>query len=185
MTEANDELLLALTNDAIRHADTIAGDNAYYLRHRVSLTTNAPPAVTTMPAVVKRLYRLERDACPGSYVEWTFVRHDDSGNTVILANEAAAVSAHYHEVPAELVSDLDESPFPWQHEELIVTMVLVRLAQTFGSEELLALLTERQERLLSVFKRDCLRYESQRHESITTIQSRESWGSQPWMSGRA
>jgi flagellar biosynthesis regulator FlbT len=178
VSNVNDEMMLALTNDAIREAHNVAGDNAYYLRRTVELTTQAPPAVTTLPAEVRRLYRLERTACPGSYVEWTFVRHDTANNTVILAECGEAVIAHHHIIEPDLVTDADETSFPWQHEELIVTMVMLRLAELDGSEQLLALLSERKEQLMNVFKRDCLLYERQRCEVMSTMYSRESWAQQ-------
>lgn len=178
MSNVNDEMMLALTNDAIREANNVAGDNAYYLRRTVALSTLAPPSVTTLPPEIRRLYRLERTSCPGSYVEWTFVRHDTDNNMVILAECGAAVLAHHHIIEPDLVTDASETSFPWQHEELIVTMVLLRLAEIDGSEQLLALLSERKQQLMSVFKRDCLRYERQRAEQMSTMYSRESWATQ-------
>lgn len=175
MSALTDELLIGLTNDAIREATNAASDNAWFVRRTVSLTLNSPPATTTMPAEVKRLYRLEREACPGDYIDWTLVRRDDTGALVILPTCGDSVIAHYHAIEDELVDLLDETSFPWQHEELIVAMVLVRLAETQGNDQLLQLLIERKERLLRVFKRDCLYYERMRKDPIKPITSRETW----------
>jgi hypothetical protein len=176
--EATNELLVALTNDALREATNAAGDNAYYLRQTVTVALNAPPAVTTMPAAVKRLYKLERQGCPGSYIEWDHIRHDDSGNMVILAECGETVTAHYHEALTEITTDMSESQFPWMHEELIVVMVMQKLAETNGSDQKAALLMELKEELLGIFVRDCMFYERQRFDTMSTMYSRESWASQ-------
>lgn len=170
------EVLLDLTNSALREAIAAAGDNAYFLRKTTTLTTNAPPTVTTMPSDVKRLYRLEATFSPGFYIEWSLVRHDTSGNMVIVADSATEVIAHYRQGVTDLVNIMDTTPFPWEHEELITTMVQVRLAETHGPEQLLALLQERKARLMLAYQRDCERYERMRHEPMGTIYAtRDEW----------
>ena len=185
-TSSNDvraSLLDAFINDALREIYNTLGDNAYFLRKTQSVTVSQYPAVTTMPSNVKRLYRLEDEGvAPGYPIDWTFVRHDSSGNMVIVTRCSGTFTAHYLEYPVDLVADGDTAAVPTEHGELVVVLACRRLAESVGNFQLAQLLAAEMEGLVRSLKRDCLRFGGQRHEALQSIWNTAVPG--PWSSGQ-
>lgn len=181
--DVRNSLLDAFINDALREIYNTLGDNAYFLRKTQSVTVSQYPAVTTMPAGVKRLYRLEDEGvAPGYPIPWNFVRHDSSGNMVIVTRVSGTFTAHYLEYPADLALDADTCAVPTEHGELVVVLTCKRLAEAVGNFQLAQLLSNEMEGLVRSIKRDCLRYSGQRHEPLQSIWNTAIPG--PWAPGQ-
>ncbi len=176
--DARNSVIDGFINDSLREIFNTIGDNAYFLRKTVAVTLSGYPSTTTMPAAVKRLYRLETSSAPGQPIHWTFVKHDTDGYLVILTHYSGDVTAHYLTIPDDLSADGDTTLLPTEHGELCVVLACKRLAESVGNEVLTGLLMSDIEVLLRALKRDCLRYGGMRHESLQTIWNRGLVG--PW-----
>lgn len=176
--DARNSVIDGFINDSLREIFNTLGDNAYFLRKTVSVTLTGYPSTTTMPAAVKRLYRLERADQPGQPIPWTFASHDSSGYVVIVTGYSGAVTAHYLDVPADLAADGDTTLLPAEHGELCVVLTCKRMAESVGNANLTAILLGDIDVLLRALKRDCLRYGGMRHESLQTIWNQGMVG--PW-----
>lgn len=168
-----------IINDALREVYNLAGDAAFFLRRTMDVTVAYPPETTTLSPVIRRLYKLERLTLPGQFVDWTLIQHDSIGQMVISAAEGGTFRAHYIDFPADLVTDDDRAMVPWQHAELVVVAACRRLAESVGNVVVSQSLAREYAVLSKVFKRDCLRYDGQRHEPLTTTASRSTWAAGP------
>lgn len=175
MSGISDELMLQFINASLREVFNLVGDQAWFLRRTTQMVLNEPPAVTTMPAVVKRLYRLERTDIAGTFIDWTFIRHSDAGELVILPRCGGTVIAHYLDIPEDLVTATEPTPFPYEHNELLMVSTSVKVAESVGNAALQQILLRRKERLLAIFRRDCQRYERMRKGAVAVIESRAGW----------
>lgn len=166
-------------NDALREAYNTVGDEAYFLRRTMTVTLSEPPLATELPVAIRRLARLERIQFPGMDIPWSLVSTSTTGQLSIVAQEGGNFTAHYLDYPSELVTDDDVSPLPPQHAELVVVMACRRLAQSVGNASVAAILEREVAVLSKVFRRDCQRYNGQRHEALHTYASRSTWAAGP------
>ncbi len=166
-------------NDALREAYNLAGDMAFFLRRTMDVAIAYPPETTTLSVAVRRLYKLERITLPGQFIDWTLIQHSSTGQMVISAAEGGTFRAHYIDYPEDLLTDDDEAEIPWQHAELVVVAACRRLAESVGNPVVAQSLAREYAVLSKVFKRDCLRYDGQRHEPLTTTASRSTWAAGP------
>ena len=162
-------------NDSLREIYNTLGDNAWFLRVMESVTVNQAPTVTTLPAASRRLYRLEDPAYPGDAIPWTMMGYDSDNNLQILARYGGTLTAHYRIIPPEMTDDSDVAYLPDEHVEVAVMLACKRLAESVGNASMSSYYLGESSMLLRELKRDCLRYERQRMESLTTVPSYDSW----------
>ena len=165
--DIRDSLLDVYINYALREVYNTVGDNAWFLRKTGLITVNGPRTVTELPPNMKRLYRLEFESqSPGRDVDWTLVRYGDDNALVILTRCSGQVTAHFLDIPIDLVIETDEMALPDEHVELPVVLACKRIAESVGNVAFTQSLTADLAPLWKAMKRDCLRYDGQRHEGL-------------------
>lgn len=182
--DARNSTVDMFVNDAIREIINTVGDNAYFLRKTTTVVALQYPNVTTLTSSIKRLYRLEDETnAPGQPIPWSFIRHTDLGEMVIVVQCAGTFLAHYLMIAPGLVNDSDPTLIPDEHAELILAMACKRLADAVGNASMSAIMERDAMFLMKAFKRDCLRYSGQRHEALQTNWSARAvgpWSNAPW-----
>ena len=165
--DASTALLDMFVNDALREANNLVGDDAYYLRSSEVMTIAAFPATNTMPEYVRRIYRIEDEVfAPGTPIGWDFVRHEGDGRAIIVVQRGGSFTVQYLRRQIALVNDGDDSPVPDEHIEAIVAMACRRLAHAIGNDTFARVMDGDAESLIRTFKRDCLKYGGMRHETL-------------------
>lgn len=179
MIDVSDTMLTAFINDALREIYHYVGDEAYFIRKTIAVSVAQPPNKTTLPSAIKRLYRLEVPHAPTENTPWTLLYHDSNGDMVITAERGGEHIAHYLVLPPDLAAPTDTTALPPHHIELLVVAVCRRLAAAVGNAALLETYIRDTDRLMSILKRDCMKFSGQRHEALTV--SRQSWAqSERW-----
>jgi hypothetical protein len=165
--DIRDSLLDVYINYSLREVYNTVGDNAWFLRKTGLITVNGPRTATELPPNMKRLYRLEVESqAPGYDISWTLLRYGDDNALVILAMFTGEVTAHFLDIPVDLVIDTDEMTLPDEHIELAVVLACKRMAESVGNVAFTRSLTADLPALWKAMKRDCLRYGNQRHEGM-------------------
>lgn len=167
-TDVPDEILDLQINYSLRELYNTVGDNAYFLRKTGTINISGPDTATTLPVNMRRLYRLELESeDAGHDIDWTLLRYDTDGALIIrTAVQGSNITAHYLDTPIELVDPADVMALPDEYAELAVVGACKRLAEPVANIRYTQSLTSDFDRLWTLFKRDCLRHEGQRHEGL-------------------
>lgn len=174
-TSANDSLspqIDAFLNDSIREVCNTLGDNAWFLRRatEASIESGAFPGTISLDGHIARILRVESGAFPGKALVWKGISHTANLRTQITLHDYSTgpFVVHFIQLPTDLVVDDDVSVIPAQYSELVVVLTCKRLSEAAGNAQLATYYGIETQRLWSTVKRDCLRYDRMRQESMTT-----------------
>jgi hypothetical protein len=148
------------------------------LRRVESVSLSGPfPGTVTLPRSVGRLLRIENSAQPGSSVAWKGLSYTDQGRLQISLHDytGGPYLCHFIATPADLEQDADVALIPMDYLELVVMLTCKRLTEAAGNMTLAQYYGAENERLWKYVKRDCLRKDRMRQESLSVLDSYESW----------
>lgn len=159
-------------NDSLREIANTLGDNAWFLRRSEAATveTGLFPGTISLAGNIARILRIETAACPGLALTWKGIAYTSALRVQITLHDAPGgpYIVHFIQLPPELVADTDIAILPGQYIELLVALTCKRLAECVSSAPLASYYAAETERLWRYVKRDCLRYDRMRQESMTT-----------------
>lgn len=163
-TELQDDLLLQHLNGAMFHVFNHVGDNAWWLRRRVTLSIDGGPTrVTTLPRYVKRLLMIEDASDPDYPIDFVQIGHADGGRLQINMRERSTgtFTCQIISNPRELKKDDQIVPAPRQVFEWIVVEACRRLAASSSNAALSAHFAGEARQLME----DCMRNAGQTQRS--------------------
>lgn len=165
-------------NDSLREVVNTIGDNAWFVRRveTATLDSGAFPATIVLDAQINRLLRIESSAYPGRALVWKGINHTSNLRTQITLHETAPgpYLVHFIQLVRDLVDDTDIASVPMQYIELVVMLTCKRLSECGGNANMSTYYAAETERLWRYVKRDCLRYDRMRQESMMTQDSYSS-----------
>lgn len=165
-------------NDSLREIYNTLGTNAWFLRRVEQLTMEtAYPGTMTLPYPVKQILRIENVNYPGRYVEHKGISYTDSGRIQIALHDwsGGPYYCHFMTMPQDLAEDADRAMIPPHHVELVVMLSCKRLAEAAGNISVATYFASESQRLWSVLKKDALRMDRFRNESLTTLPAYDTW----------
>lgn len=165
-------------NDSLREIYNTMGTNAWFLRRVEQLTMEtAYPGTLTLPYPVRQLLRIENVNYPGRPVEHKGISYTDSGRIQITLHDytGGPYYVHFMTMPQDLVNDADRALIPPHHVELVVMLACKRLAEAAGNISVATYFASESARLWSILKKEALRMDRFRNESMTTIPAYDSW----------
>lgn len=157
-------------NDSLREIHNTLGDNAWFLRRVETLTLSSVyPDTLTMPYCVKRLLRVENTTYPGKQIDWKGVSLTSSGRLQLALHDYSGgpFVCHFIALPQDLSLDGDLALVPNDYIELVVMLTCKRLAESIGNGTIAGYYASETERLWRYVKKDVLRYDRMRQESMT------------------
>lgn len=164
--------------DALREIYNTMGTNAWFLRRVEQLTIDtAYPGTMTLPYPVRQLLRIENVNYPGRPVEHKGISYTDQGRIQITLHDytGGPYICHFMTTPTIPVKDSDRLIYPSHHGELLVVLSCKRLAESAGNISVATYFASESARLWQILKREALRMDRFRNESLTTIPSYDSW----------
>jgi len=174
-TSANDSLAAqidAFLNDSLKEVYNVLGDNAWFLRRAEPATIDSGvfPNTISLDGHVARILRIESAAYPGQALVWKGIAHTSNLRTQITLHDycSGPFVVHFMQIPQDLSSDNDVSLVPAQYSELVVLLTCKRLAESAANSGLATYYGAETARVWSMVKRDCLRNDRMRQESMTT-----------------
>jgi hypothetical protein len=173
-------------NDSIREIHNTLGDTAWFLRRVEEVDISATfPTVITLPRTVKRLLRLEVASCPGRPLSWKGISYTDQGRTQItlFTVQTGPFLVHYIANTPELVVDTDYTLIPADHTELVVMLTCKRLTECAGNLTMAQYYSAESERLWRTLKKENLRYDRMRQESMDPVGGYDSTRNSPFLGG--
>lgn len=129
----DDDTLLEHINASLLHIHSKMGDQAYWLRKRVTLTFSSNIGdVETMQSRVHRVLRIENPNDPTKILRFQMIGFAEGGKLQIVMQDRGAGDyvVHYIENPKELTADDQVVPLPRIALEWLVNEVARRLART-------------------------------------------------------
>ena len=165
-------------NDSLREIYNTMGTNAWFLRRVEQLTMEtAYPGTLTLPYPVRQLLRIENVNCPGRPVEHKGISYTDSGRIQITLHDytGGPYYCHFMTMPQDLAEDADRALIPPHHVELVVMLSCKRLAEAAGNISVATYFAGESSRLWSILKKEALRMDRFRNESLTTIPAYDTW----------
>lgn len=166
-------------NDALRHLYNVAGDNAWFLRQIDSVSiTGSPGQTTTLPAHIRRVYRVEKTTEPGLDLPNFVVGYSNEGRTQLVLSQHAAgtYNIHHFLYPLDLSADEDMCVVPPEYIELVILYACKRAAETAGNVDHAAIFNAEVAMLEPVMKRDLVRYDRPRKPAVTSRYEAEPFG---------
>lgn len=177
-SDDTDTQVTQFINDSLREIYNTLGTNAWFLRRVEQLTMEtAYPGTLTLPYPVRQLLRIENINYPGHYVEHKGISYTDSGRIQIALHDytGGPYYCHFMTMPKDLSGDSDRAMIPPNHVELVVMLSCKRLAEAAGNISVATYFASESARLWSILKKEALRMDRFRNESMTTIPSYDSW----------
>lgn len=169
---SSDAQINAFINDALREVTNTLGDSAWFLRRAEPATVEggAFPNTISLDGHIARPLRIESLAFPGQALVWKGISHTSNLRTQITLHDVASAPyiVHFIQLPKELVSDIDVAVLPFHYTELVVVLTCKRLAECAANSQMAMYYASETERLWKYVRRDCLRYDRMRQESMTT-----------------
>ena len=145
------------------------GDKAWFLRQTHDMMLQPHPGITSMPAFMRRVLRIERASHPDSEIVFKLQGYDEEGRSQIAVKGVYTGPARVHyfrNVPVNAIDDDETLYLPQEYKELLVISACKRMSESFGNAELAAYYSGEQQRLWKYVLRDCLRYSRGRHAQL-------------------
>lgn len=164
--------------DALREIYNTMGTNAWFLRRVEPLTSSQVyPGTFTLNQPVRQLLRIENSNYPGRPVEWKGISYTSEGKIQVTLHDytGGPYICHFMTTPPTPVKDSDRLVYPSHHGELLVVLSCKRLAESAGNISIATYFASESSRLWSILKREALRMDRFRNESLTTLPSYDSW----------
>lgn len=164
--------------DALREVYNTLGTNAWFLRRVETLALDTVyPGTLTMKFPVRQLLRIENLNYPGRPVEFKGISYTNAGKIQIALHDytGGPYVCHFLTTPPTPVKDSDRIIFPSHHGELLVVLACKRLAEAGGNISIATYFASESARLWSMLKKDALRMDRFRNESMTTLPSYDTW----------
>ena len=148
--DATDERINQAINDSLREIYNTLGDSAWFLRRTESFTiTSDYQTPFTLPRQVNRILAIENPINYGRTITFDHMGYTDEGRIKIrlLSDPGGTFDVHFVCLPTDLTDDSELAQIPNEYTELVVVMAAMRLAQTGGHQDQVAILGGEMQRL--------------------------------------
>jgi len=148
--DATDERINQAINDSLREVFNTLGDSAWFLRRTETFNiTSDYQTPFTLPRQVNRIIALETPINYGRTVEFEHMGYTDEGRVQIrlLSDPGGSFQCHFVTIPGDLTDDNELAQIPHEYTELVVVLAALRLAQTGGHQDQVAVMSGELQRL--------------------------------------
>lgn len=139
-TDTDQTQIIQHLNAAYYHCINHCGDNTWWLRRRETMTlTTGPTSITTMPAYVHRLLRVENPSDPTYPIQFTQIGFGEGGKLQINVSErfSGTFVIHFITMPKRLVTVDQKLIAPENVTEWIIVEACSRIAASSGNAALM------------------------------------------------